>query len=52
LTTVLQNPSFFDADAEKTWVWNCNGELAPYDVDDEVFFLVMCSVCLGYDCLI
>jgi hypothetical protein len=35
-----QNPSFFDADGEKTWVWNCNGELAPYDADDDVFFLV------------
>jgi hypothetical protein len=39
-TSLLQNPSFFDADGEKTWVWNCNGELAPYDVDDDVFFLV------------
>jgi hypothetical protein len=39
-TALLQNPSFFDADGEKTWVWNCNGELAPYDVDDDVFFLV------------
>jgi hypothetical protein len=24
-------------------VWNCNGELAPYDVDDDVFFLVMAA---------
>jgi hypothetical protein len=38
-----QNPSFFDADGEKTWVWNCNGELAPYDADDDVFFLVGCA---------
>jgi hypothetical protein len=22
------------------WVWHCNGEMAPYDVDDDVFFLV------------
>jgi hypothetical protein len=38
---ITQNPSLFDADGEKTWVWHCNGEMAPYDVDDDVFFLVM-----------
>jgi hypothetical protein len=38
---IAQNPSLFDADGEKTWVWHCNGEMAPYDVDDDVFFLVM-----------
>jgi hypothetical protein len=41
LNFTIQNPSLFDADGEKTWVWHCNGEMAPYDVDDDVFFLVM-----------
>jgi hypothetical protein len=28
-------------------VWNCNGELAPYDVDDDVFFLVMAALLIA-----